>query len=58
MTRVDAVLLRFTCKRCGAEPGKWCQDRHGARAKSLHASRFYQAQDAGAVPLPDRAPYR
>jgi len=51
--QVDAICLQYFCERCGAAPSIWCSTNAGERAMFLHVSRFTQAVEAGALPLPD-----
>lgn len=51
MRPADEVMLSHPCTRCGAPPFVWCHTGTGRGATFLHASRFYQAQAAGELPL-------
>lgn len=51
---VEKVMLRFPCRFCGADKGRWCVVRSSKTAKAakhLHGTRFRDAHAAGALPL-------
>ena len=61
-TTVERRQLEFTCPKCQANAGEWCQlhvhKTHPiveiefvGRMKNLHSARFAAATDAGRLPL-------
>lgn len=55
-TEVERRQLKFACRFCGADIGRWCHvrgSRTARRAPFLHATRLADAHNAGALPLRD-----
>jgi len=53
--RVLDAMLSFDCGYCGAEKNRTCKTKGGNRLSYPHASRYWQAYDAGLLPLSDEA---
>jgi hypothetical protein len=54
-TVLDAILRRYYCAYCEAQPGEWCVVwSSGKWAPYPHTARYDMAIRAGALPLTER----
>lgn len=50
-TQVRTIMRKYECRSCHAQVGEHCRTSSGSKTTVEHNDRYYQACDAGELPI-------